>query len=153
MARLALRAATLALLAVASAANAEVEWRPTLSGGYSKVFDPHLALGVALRVQLASFFFIQPGYLALVAGDHTDHGPAVLVGVSGRSRESLRPFIGFGAGPVKGFAGDDGLVFGALGASYPVSRRRGIYVQGEFRYGLLGETSYSQIAIGVGISR
>jgi len=153
MARSLLRAATLALVGVASAANAEVEWRPTLQGGYSKVFDPHLALGGALRVQLTSFFFIQPEYLALVASDHTDHGPALLVGVSGRRRESLRPFIGLGGGPIKGFAGDDGLVYGALGASYPLSRRRGVFVQGEIRYGLLGETSYSQIAISVGISR
>jgi hypothetical protein len=54
---------------------------------------------------------------------------------------------------VKGFAGGDGLYYLALGASYPVARRQGVFVHGEFRYGLLGETRYSQLAIGVGLSR
>ncbi len=145
--------ASLALVGIGSVAGAEVEWRPTILGGYSKVFDPHGAFSAALRVQLTHFFFMQPEYLALVSGDHTDHGPTVLVGVSGRNRQSLRPFIGLGGGPVKGFAGDDGIFYLALGASYPVAHRHGVFVLGEFRYGLLGETTYSQFAIGVGLSR
>jgi hypothetical protein len=147
------RTAALALLGIASVASAEVEWRPTLLGGYSKVFDPHAAFSGALRVQLTPLFYVQPEYLSLVAGDHTDYGPTFQIGISGRSRESLRPFLGFGGGPVKGFAGDDGLFYGALGASYPVSRRHRIFAQGEIRLGLLGETSYSQLAIGIGLSR
>jgi hypothetical protein len=142
------------VLAIApSFAVAEVEWRPAVSGGYSKVVDGHAAFGAALRVQLTRFFFVQPEYLLLAADDHNDYGPAVLLGLSGRSRESLRPFIGLGGGPVNGYAGDNNLFYGALGASYPVARKQGVFVQAELRYGLLGESTYSQFTLGVGISR
>jgi hypothetical protein len=146
-------AASFVLAIVPSVAVAEVEWRPAVSGGYSKIFDGHAAFGAALRVQLTRFFFVQPEYLLLSAPDHTDYGPAVLLGFSGRSRDSLRPFVGLGGGPVKGYAGDDGLVYLALGASHPVARRQRVFVQAEIRYGLLGETAYSQFTLGVGISR
>lgn len=142
-----------ALAIAPSLVAAEVEWRPALSGGYSKVVDGHAAFGAALRVQLTSFFFVQPEYLVLAADDHSDYGPAVLVGLSGRRRESLRPFIGLGGGPVKGYAGDDNIFYGAIGASYPVARKQGAFVQAEIRYGLLGESAYSQFTLGVGISR
>ncbi len=146
-------AASFVLAIVPSVAVAEVEWCPVVSGGYSKIFDSHAAFGAALRVRLTDFFFLQPEYLLLPADDHTDYGPAVLLGLSGRSRESLRPFIGLGGGPVKGYAGDDGIFYVALGASYPVARRHGLFVQVEIRYGVLGETAYSQLTLGGGISR
>lgn len=146
-------AAFLALVDAASAAGAEVEWRPAILGGYANVFDGHGAFSAGLRLQLARVLFVQAEYLVLPAADHTDYGPTFLVGISGRSRDSIRPFVGIGGGPVKGFAGDDGLYYLALGASYPVDRRRGVFVHGELRFGLLGETRYSQLAIGVGLSR
>ena len=142
------------VLAIApSFAGADVEWRPAVSAGYSNVVDGHAAFGVALRVQLTRFLFVQPEYLVLAADDHSDYGPAVLLGLSGRNRESLRPFIGFGGGPVKGYAGDNNIFYGAIGASYPVARKQGVFVQAEIRYGLLGESAYSQFTLGVGISR
>jgi len=54
---------------------------------------------------------------------------------------------------LKGFAGDDGIFYFAVGASYPVARKQGVFVQGDIRFGLLGETAYSQFTLGVGISR
>jgi hypothetical protein len=146
-------AAFLALFNAASAAGAEVEWRPAILGGYAHVFEGHGAFCAGLRFQPASVLFVQAEYLVLPAVDHTDHGPTFQVGLSGRSRDSIRPFVGIGGGPVKGFAGDDGLYYLALGASYPVDRRRGVFVHGELRFGMLGETRYSQFAIGVGLSR
>lgn len=133
--------------------GADVEWRPTLAGGYSSIVDPHGNVSAALRVQVLSFFFAQAEYLVLPAGDHTDYGPTLLLGLSGRNADSLRPFVGLGGGPVKGTSGDDGIIYLALGASYPVARRQRVFVQGEFRYGLLGESTYSQFAIGLGLSR
>jgi len=131
---------------------ADLEWRPAVVGGYSKIFDAHGSVGAALRVQVSAFV-AQAEYLVLPASDHTDHGPSVLLGLSGRSADSIRPFIGLGWGPVKGVSGDDGLAYVALGASYPVVRRQRVFVQGEFRYGQLGETTYSQITLGLGLSR
>ena len=145
-------AAFLALVNAASAAGAEVELRPAIHGGYASVFDGHGAFSAGLRLQLARVLFVQAEYLVLPAADHTDYGPTFLAGISGRSRDSIRPFVGIGGGPVKGFAGDDGLYYLALGASYPVDRRRGVFVHGELRLGLLGETRYSQFSIGVGLS-
>ena len=145
--------AVLALAGAPSAASAQVEWRPAILGGYGKIFDAHGAFSASLRLQPTSLLFVQAEYLILAAADHTDHGPTFMAGLSGRRRDALRPFIGIGGGPVKGFAGDDGLYYLALGASYPVARRQGVFVHGEFRYGLLGETRYSQLAIGVGLSR
>jgi hypothetical protein len=46
-----------------------------------------------------------------------------------------------------------GLYYLALGASYPIARRQGVFDHGEFRYGLLGESTYSQLTIGVELSR
>jgi hypothetical protein len=146
-------AALLALVHAGSAAGAEVEWRPAILGGYARVFDGHGAFSAGLRLHLARVLFVQAEYLVLPAADHTDHGPTFQVGFSGRSRDSIRPFVGIGGGPVKGFAGDDGLYYLALGASYPVDRMRGVFVQGELRFGMLGETRYSQFSIGVGLSR
>ena len=59
--------------------------------------------------------------------------------------------IGFGGGPVNGYQDDDGLYHFAVGASYPVARQKSVFVQGEFRYGRLGESSYSQGSVGIGI--
>jgi len=133
--------------------GADLEWRPTVTGGYSKIYDPHGSFGAALRVHLAGFFFAQAEYLVLFTDDHTDYGPTVLVGLAGRNDESIRPYIGLGGGPVKGVSGDDGLAYVALGASYPVARRQRVFVQGEFRYGSLGETTYYQVTLGLGLSR
>jgi hypothetical protein len=146
-------AAFVALVNAASAAGAEVEWRPTILGGYANVFDGHGAFSAGLRLQLARVLFVQAEYLVLPAVDHTDHGPTFQVGLSGGSQDSIRPFIGIGGGPVKGFAGDDGLYYVTIGASLPVDRRRGVFIQGELRHGMLGETRYSQFSIGVGLSR
>lgn len=130
-----------------------MEWRPTLAGGYSDIVGAHGAASAALRIQLVRFFFVQPEYLVLPAGDHTDRGPTLLLGVSGGNRDSLRPYVGLGGGPVKGVSGDDGMLYLALGASFPLARRHRVFVQGEFRYGLLGESVYSQLSLGVGFSR
>jgi len=67
--------AAFALAMAPAFAGADIEWRPAISGGYSKVFDSHAAFGAALRIQLARFFFLQPEYLVLAAGDHTDTAP------------------------------------------------------------------------------
>jgi hypothetical protein len=133
--------------------GATLEFRPTLSGGYSNIVDAHGSFSAAVRVQLWRFLFVQPEYLVLPAGDHADHGPTLLLGLSGGNRDALRPFVGLGGGPVDGYQGDDGIFYFALGVSYPVARQKGIFVQGEFRYGLLGESAYSQVSVGIGISK
>jgi hypothetical protein len=133
--------------------SATFEFRPTLTGGYSHIVEAHGAFSAALRIQLWRFLFVQPEYLVLPAGDHTDHGPAFLVGLSGGNPNALRPFVGLGGGPVNGYQGDDGILYFALGASYPLARQKGVFVQGELRFGLLGESSYSQVTVGIGISR
>jgi hypothetical protein len=133
--------------------GADLEWRPSVAGGYARIFDGHGSFSAALRIQLLRFVLAQAEYLVLAAGDHTDDGPTVLLGLSGGSAEAFRPFAGVGWGPVSGVSGDNGLLYLALGASYPVPRRQRVFVQGEFRYGVLGETTYSQFTIGLGISR
>lgn len=68
----------------------------------------------------------------------------------GRTLQSgLRLFAGLGRGPVQGYAGDDGMFYLAVGAAYPFSER--YVIQAEGRAGMLGESGYSQIAIGFGI--
>lgn len=133
--------------------GAPFEVRPTLTGGYSSIVEAHGSFSAAVRIQLWRFAFLQPEYLVLPAADHADHGLTLLVGLSGGNRDALRPFIGFGGGPVKGYQGDDGIYYVALGASYPLARQKGVFVQGEFRLGLLGESTYSQVTVGIGISR
>ena len=135
------------------AESATVEFRPTLAGGYSNIVEAHGSFSAAVRVQLWRFLFVQPEYLVLPASGHTDHGPTLLVGLSGGNRNGLRPFFGLGGGPVDGFQDDDGLFYFAVGASYPVSRQKAVFLQGEFRYGVLGESSYSQVTLGIGFSR
>ena len=130
-----------------------LEWRPSVGGGYSKVVESHGAISAAVRVQISPYFLVQAEYLALPAGGHTDHGPTVFGGLSGGSRRSLRPFLGVGGGPVKGYQGDDGIFYVAAGLSHPVTRSGGAFIQGEFRYGLLGESTYSQLSVSVGLSR
>jgi hypothetical protein len=146
-------AAILAVGMVQPMQGADLEWRPAVAGGYSKVVDSHGSIGVALRLQVVRFFFAQAEYLVLPADDHTDHGPTALLGLSGTRAESIRPYIGVGGGPVRGVSDDDGLVYVAVGASYPLARRHRVFAQGEFRYGALGETTYSQLTIGLGLSR
>ena len=124
--------------------SATLEFRPTLTGGYSHIVEAHGSFSAAVRIQLWRFLFVQPEYLVLPAGDHTDHGPTVLLGLSGGNRNALRPFVGLGGGPVNGYQGDDGIYYFSVGASYPLARQQGVFVQGEFRYGLLGESSYSR---------
>lgn len=148
-------AATVCGLAIATAPVLEagpVEWRPSVGGGYAKVVESHGSLSAALRIQFAGVVFVQPEYLALFADGHTDRGPTVLVGVSGKSRTSLRFFAGLGGGPVDGFQDDDGMFFVAAGASHTVGRS-GAFVQGELRYGGLGGNVYSQFAVSIGFSR
>lgn len=151
------RLCRVALLAVAAslvgpASAWALEWRPAVGLGYSRVVESHLSASPALRVQVLGPLFLQAEYLVLRASGHTDHGPAFLVGLSSRSRASLRVFAGVGGGPVKGFGGDDGIGFVAAGASYPLGRS-GAFVQGEVRFGLLGESGYSQVGVAVGLSR
>jgi hypothetical protein len=40
-----------------------------------------------------------------------------------------------------------------MGASYPVSQQHDIFVQGEVRYGVAGESTYSRFGVALGISR
>lgn len=131
----------------------DLEWRPALAGGYSKIVDSHGSIAGALRLQVARYFFVQAEYLVLPGEGHSDHGPTFQLGFSGGNRNALRPFIGLGGGPVKGFQGDDGLFYVALGVSHPLGRSHGVFVQGEARYGLLGESTYSQFAVAIGLSR
>jgi hypothetical protein len=147
---------TALLFGVALATTVEgesLEWRPMLGGGYSSIVEPHGALSAAMRLQLSPRFFFQPEYLVLPAAGHTDHGPTFLLGVSGTSPNALRPFGGVGGGPVRGYQGDNGIFYVALGASYPVAREHAAFLQGEVRYGVLGESTYSQVSVAVGISR
>ena len=146
-------AAALLTLGSVTAEAADLEWRPALAGGYSKIVDSHGSIGAALRLQVARYFFVEGEYLVLPAEGHTDHGPTFQLGFSGGNRDALRPFASLGGGPVKGFQGDDGLFYVALGVSHPVGRSHGLFVQGEVRYGLLGESSYSQFAVAIGLSR
>lgn len=142
--------AALVILLVSVPAGA-AEFRPVVSGGYADVVDAHGAIGAHARLQFWRYAYVQPEYVWLVAPEHTDSGPALQVGISGASRSGLRLFAGIGAGPVKGLAGDDGLVYLAVGTTYPISRH--VFIEGEGRYGLLGESGYGQIALGVGITR
>jgi hypothetical protein len=54
---------------------------------------------------------------------------------------------------VKGYQGDDGILYVAAGVSHPVTRSGGVFIQGEFRYGALEESAYSQLSVSVGLSR
>jgi hypothetical protein len=142
------------ILVWGSSADAEwLEWRPSVGGGYSKVVESHGAINAALRVQISPYFLLQAEYLALAAEGHTDHGPTVFVGLSGGSRRSLRPFVGVGGGPVSGYQGDDGVLYVGAGVSRPVTRSGDVFIQGEVRYGVLGESTYSQFGLSVGLSR
>ena len=76
-----------------------------------------------------------------------------MVGLSGRNKHGFRPFLGLGGGPVKGYQGDNGMLYLAAGATQPVGRSRRAFLQAEFRTGLLGESAYQQLTIGIGVSR
>ena len=140
-------------LLLSAAEGGAVELRPTLSAGLADIVGSHGSLSAALRVQIASAFFVQAEYLALQGDRHTDQGPTLLVGLSGRNKNGFRPFLGLGGGPVKGYRGDNGMVYLAAGATQPVGRSRRAFLQAEFRTGLLGESGYQQFAIGIGVSR
>lgn len=141
------------LMLVSALECSAAELRPTLAGGYGEIVEGHGALSGALRVQTGSSVFVQAEYLVLKGDKHTDHGPTLQLGLSGRSRVGLRPFIGVGGGPVKGYRGDDGMVYVAFGAAHPVGGNRGAFLQAEFRAGLLGESAYRQFTLGIGVSR
>ncbi len=141
------------LAAATSAYAGPVEWRPTLSGGWARVVDAHGSFGGSLRIQLARYCFVQPEILVLPTGGHTDQGVTLMVGLSGPSRDGLRPYIGLGGGPFEGYAGDDGMGYAAAGVSWVVLRRHRVFLQVEGRMGFLGESSYSQMTLGVGLSR
>ena len=143
-------ALSLFLLAVQSGAT---ELRPTLSAGFADIVGEHVSLSAALRVQLARAFFVQAEYLGLKGDRHTDKGPTFLVGLSAPNKDRFRPFLGLGGGPVKGYAGDDGMLYLAVGATQPVGQSRNAFIQAEFRTGLLGESGYRQFSIGIGLSR
>jgi hypothetical protein len=53
---------------------------------------------------------------------------------------------------VQGFQRDDGIFFLFGGLSQAIGRS-GVFVQGEVRYGLLGESAYSQVSVSLGWSR
>jgi hypothetical protein len=142
---------TIALLLLAVPALEGATVRPAIFGGYAHIVDPHAAFVGALRVQLLSRFFVQAEYVALRGGDHWDYGPAFQIGLSSARTTGLRPYLAVGGGPVKGLAGDDGLGYLATGASYPLGN--GWFVQPEFRTGILGESAYWQIALGVGFGK
>jgi len=140
-------------LLLTAAQGGAAELRPALSAGYADIVGGHGSLGAALRVQIASVFFVQAEYLVLPGDQHTDHGPTLLAGLSSRNKDGLRPFIGIGGGPVKGYGGDDGMRYLAVGATRPVGRSRRAFLLAEFRAGLLGESAYRQLTIGIGVSR
>ena len=140
------------LLLTATQAGA-AELRPALSVGYADIVGSHGSLSAALRVQIATAFFVQAEYLALQGDGHTDHGPTLLAGISSRNKDGLRPFVGIGGGPVKGYGGDDGMRYLAVGATQPIGQSRRAVLQGELRIGLLGESAYRQFTIGIGVSR
>ena len=129
------------------------ELRPTLSAGFADIVGEHGSLSAALRVQIASAFFVQGEYLVLKGDRHTDKGPTVLVGLSAPNKDRFRPFLGLGGGPVKGYRGDEGMLYLAIGATQPVGQSRRAFLQGEFRIGLLGESGYRQFTMGIGVSR
>ena len=131
---------------------APFELRPSIAVGYSKVVEAHGSLSVGLRVQVIEHLFVQAEYLALVAEGHTDQGPVVAVGLSGGRQSSFRLSAGVGGGPVRGFQGDDDIFFVFGGLSRAVGRS-GLFAQGEVRYGLLGESVYSQASVSFGWSR
>ena len=143
----------LALSLLVPAVGGAAELRPSLSVGYGDIVGAHASLSAALRVQIASAFFVQAEYLALQGDGHTDRGPTLLAGFSTPNKDRFRPFLGLGGGPVKGYGGDDGMFYLAVGASQPVGRGRRAFVQAEFRIGLLGESAYRQFTIGIGMSR
>lgn len=149
----ALRVCAALLLLLSAAEGRATELRPTLSAGYARIVGGHASLSGAVRVQIVSAFFVQAEYLALRGDRHTDHGPTLLAGFSGRDKEGFRPFVGLGGGPVKGFGGDNGVLYLAVGATQPIGRRRRAFLQGEFRAGLLGESAYQQFTLGIGASR
>ena len=138
-------------LVLLGAEGGAAELRSTLSAGYSDVVDGHGSFGAGLRVQVAGPLFVQAEYLALRGERHTDHGPTLLAGFSSSNHNGLRPYIGVGGGPVKGYAGDDGILYFALGAAHPVGHSRRAFVQAEFRAGLLGESRYKQLTLGIGL--
>jgi hypothetical protein len=129
------------------------ELRPTLSAGFADIVGEHGSLSAALRVQVASAFFVQGEYLFLQGDRHTDKGPTLMVGLSTPNKDRFRPFLGLGGGPVKGFRGDDGMLYLAAGATQPVGQSRRTFLQAEFRAGLLGESGYRQFTLGVGLAR
>ena len=106
----------------------------------------------AVRLHVSPRFFLQAEYVALPGEGHTDHGPAVQVGISSRNG-GLRPYAAIGGGPVRGLSGDDGLIYGALGISHSIGGRRRLFLQPEVRIGMLGESGYTQIALGVGFAK
>ncbi len=136
-----------------TAPGSAAELRPAVSVGGADIVGGHIALGAALRVQIASALFVQAEYLALRGDAHTDQGPTLQVGLSGRNRNGFRPFIGLGGGPVKGYGGDDGLRYVAVGAAHPLGRRGRAFLQAELRAGLLGESAYRQFAVSLGVSK
>ena len=50
---------------------------------------------------------------------------------------------------MKGYAGDDGLFYAAVGVAHPVARH--VFLQAEGRVGALGESGYGQITLGIGL--
>lgn len=145
-------AAALSCLAAATAPSHAAELRPSVSLGYAHVGESHASFSGALRLHLTPWLFVHAEYLALAADGHTDHGPTFQAGVSGRKATGLRPYLAVGAGPIDGFAGDDGIAYAALGAAWPFGAK-GLFVQPEVRVGLLGETAFTQVAFALGFSR
>lgn len=145
-------ALTLSLLMLGAEARA-VELRPTLSAGVADIVGQHGSLSAALRVQVATVLFVQAEYLVLPGDGHRDKGLTFMAGLSTPRKDRLRPFLGLGGGPVRGYGGDDGMVYLAAGATQPVGRNRRAFLQAEFRMGLLGESGYRQVTVGIGVSR
>lgn len=131
-------------LLLLAATGGAAELRPTISAGFSDIVGGHASFSGALRVQVASAFFVQAEYLALPGDGHTDHGPTFMAGVSGRNKNAFRPFLGVGGGPVEGYRGDNGMLYLAVGGTQPVGRSGRAFLQAEFRTGLLGESGYQQ---------
>jgi hypothetical protein len=136
----------LLLLWLASPALA-TDVMPRVQVGAASVVYGHTALSGSVRVQWGRFY-LEPEYLALFANDHTDQGPLLGLGFSGKGR--IRPHLGLAMGPVEGL--DSGLFYLSAGVSFPAGSR-GLVITPELRTGLLGESGYGQAGISLGWRR
>jgi hypothetical protein len=115
--------------------------------GIARIVEPHVSASVATRWS-HGWFYLQPEWLALRAGDHTDAGPVLQAGIRRPGDRRIAPYAGIGKGPVDGPPRDRGLVFVCAGATLRPDGRR-LVVRPEVRLGLLGESEYLDAGVAV----